>query len=95
METYPAKETPAFSPAVLWELLFFLAGYRQKMRVTEVLIISSALYGKTGYYVCPRCSITLEREFMAFCDRCGQRLDWKDYRKAKKIYPGQRHSQRA
>jgi len=91
MEPHTPKQAPTFSSSALWELLFFLASYRQKMRVTEVVVISSAFYGETGYYVCPQCSVTLEREFMTFCDRCGQRLDWKDHRKAKKIYPGRRY----
>ena len=30
------------------------------------------------YPLCPRCSISLEREYMGFCDRCGQKLNW-DY----------------
>lgn len=30
----------------------------------------------TSYPVCPRCNISVEREYMAFCDRCGQRLAW-------------------
>ena len=36
------------------------------------------------YYRCPRCQELLPREFMAYCDRCGQCLDWRDYRKAKR-----------
>ena len=32
----------------------------------------------------------LEREFMSYCDRCGQHLGWNSYRKAKVIYPGNR-----
>ena len=39
-------------------------------------------YRDASYYICPRCSITMEREFMAYCDRCGQCLSWKNYRKA-------------
>ena len=30
------------------------------------------------YPICPRCDRTIEREYMSFCDRCGQRLAW-DY----------------
>lgn len=30
----------------------------------------------TSYPVCPRCYISMEREYMAFCDRCGQKLAW-------------------
>ena len=38
------------------------------------------------YYRCPRCQELLPREFMAYCDRCGQCLDWREYRKAKCTY---------
>ena len=51
--------------------------YRESMRVTHY-----RQYRNTGYYMCPRCSITMEREFMAYCDRCGQCLSWKHYKKA-------------
>ena len=34
------------------------------------------------HYICPRCGITMEREFMSYCDRCGQCLGWKHYKKA-------------
>ncbi len=58
------------------------ASYRRPMAVTEVMIY----WNGAGYYICPRCRITLEREFMAYCDRCGQCLDWRQYRKVKRIY---------
>ena len=38
------------------------------------------------YYLCPRCQELLPREFIAYCDRCGQCLDWRKYRKAKCTY---------
>lgn len=38
------------------------------------------------YYRCPRCQQLLEREFIAYCDRCGQCLDWRDYKKARLTY---------
>ena len=50
--------------------------YRSPMLVTHL-----RLYKTTSFYICPR-GITLEREFMSYCDRCGQCLDWKCYRKA-------------
>ena len=61
--------------------------YRLPLLVTELMVFSSA-FGRTSYYVCPRCKITMEREFQSYCDRCGQRLDWKRYRHAKIIWPG-------
>lgn len=56
------------------------------MTVAEIrcLFISGAF---TGFPVCPRCNTSLDREFQAFCDRCGQMLNWRDYRNARLIYP--------
>ena len=82
-----AKRQVKFSPVVFGNLFILLASYRQGMLVDEVVIFPSA-YGETGYYRCPRCRVTMEREFVAFCDRCGQHLNWKGYKKARKIYPG-------
>lgn len=55
--------------------------YRKPMVVKNIVVFSSA-WGETGYYRCPRCRITLDREFVSFCDRCGQRLDWSEYTEA-------------
>lgn len=52
------------------------------MLVTELMVFPDG-----AYYVCPRCKITLEREFVKFCDRCGQCLDWKRYQNAHIVYP--------
>ena len=38
------------------------------------------------YYRCPRCQELLPREFMAYCDRCGQCLDWSEYQKSRRTY---------
>ncbi len=54
--------------------------YRSPMRITELYIGRSG----NGYYVCPRCKITLERDFAAYCDRCGQCLSWSQRKKAKR-----------
>ena len=45
--------------------------------------------GSGCFPICPRCSITLEREYQNFCDRCGQRLDWSHFDDAEVIFPGQ------
>ena len=52
--------------------------YRQPMNVTEIHLFGDG----TAYPVCPRCRITIEREYQAYCDRCGQALSWKAYHKA-------------
>lgn len=53
-----------------------------------IIFVDCKWMGETDYYVCPRCQITLEREFMPFFDRCGQHLDWRNYKKATIVYPG-------
>ncbi len=50
--------------------------------VVEIISFRCAFGGHSDYYVCPACHVTLAREFMAYCDCCGQRLDWKKYREA-------------
>ena len=47
------------------------------MPVTQV-----RLYPTAAYSVCPNCRTTLDREFVAYCDRCGQRLSWNGYGRA-------------
>ena len=38
-------------------------------------IVQYPTYGYC-YPLCPRCQRSLEREYMNFCDRCGQKLSW-------------------
>lgn len=56
--------------------------YRQPRRVTEVFVLPS---GST-YPICPRCRTSIEREYMSYCDRCGQALEWKHYLKAAIVF---------
>lgn len=52
--------------------------YRYQMEVTEVRLFRSG----TSYAVCPRCDASLEREYMQFCNCCGQYLGWKRFNQA-------------
>lgn len=52
--------------------------YRLPLAVQEVRVFSDG----SSFPVCPKCDLTLDREYMNFCDRCGQKLDWKGYEKA-------------
>lgn len=52
--------------------------YRLLLQVTQVLILG---FGDS-YPICPRCDTTIDREYMNFCDRCGQRLSWEDFENA-------------
>ncbi len=61
--------------------------YRQSMAVTQMLVLRTP-EGPSCYALCPRCGISLEREYMSFCDRCGQKLDWDSYDEASPVFPG-------
>ena len=63
--------------------------FRRPMEVGAVRYVRTTA-GLTGFAVCPRCRGNLEREYQTFCDRCGQKLDWKDYKKVRKIRCGRR-----
>ena len=63
--------------ALLEKAVTTAESYRISMEVTHL-----RKYRTTAYYICPRCKITIEREFMVYCDRCGQHLSWKTCRKA-------------
>ena len=60
--------------------------YRIAMRVET---IRTYRWGRRtiGFPVCPRCDSSLEREFQAYCDRCGQRLSWKRFEQATILDP--------
>lgn len=62
-----------------------LMTYRMPMMVQDVMVFHRFPENDI-YYRCPRCQMLLEREFMVYCSRCGQCLDWHDYRKAKRTY---------
>ena len=49
-----------------------MLSYRSPRLVRRVLQTDN---GNT-YPICPRCNCSFEREFVSFCDRCGQRLGW-------------------
>ena len=59
--------------------------YRIPMLIKKVMIIKDGKQN-LGYYICPRCDVSMEREFTAFCDRCGQALNWREYKKAERVY---------
>lgn len=86
LSTEDVMAESSIHPTFYWRVLVYLARYREVMAIREVMVFPN----DDAYYVCPRCYITLEREFMAYCDRCGQHLGWKGYRNAKVVYPGKR-----
>ena len=62
--------------------------FRAPMRVTQRRVFQNG----DCYPLCPRCGVTLEREFQAYCDRCGQALSWKAYSRAAVVPGGQKRS---
>ena len=60
--------------------------FREPMPVTHIRRFYQHL-GTTSFPICPRCGITMEREYQSYCDRCGQRLDWKNLSKAILVSP--------
>ena len=75
--------TPAARSRHSIHLFMDAVSYRIPLPVTKVIA-----YSNTTYPICPRCTISLEREYMSFCDRCGQKLNWNFLEHANVIYPG-------
>ncbi len=63
--------------------LLSLTQFRVPKLVSDLMI-----FPDTSFFVCPQCGITLEREFMNYCDRCGQRLNWRCCKNPRIVYPG-------
>ena len=55
--------------------------YRRPERVVSVRCYRGT-HGDISFPVCPRCRNTMQREYQSYCDRCGQRLSWRDFEKA-------------
>ena len=66
------------SSAIMNRMPATAESYRMPLPVTQL-----RQYRLASYYLCPRCNVTMEREFMAYCDRCGQCLGWKNCKKIK------------
>ncbi len=63
--------------------LLSLTQFRVPKMVSDLMI-----FQYVSFFVCPQCGITLEREFMKYCDRCGQRLDWRNHKNPRIVFPG-------
>ena len=68
---------------ILAKHLHALAAYRRMMPVREYILYPSCFGTESAFFLCPRCNITMEREYQSYCDRCGQRLGWRSINKAK------------
>ena len=73
-----ARDRKPGALAFLLQKILENVDYRTAREVREIVMCRYFL-SETGYYVCPRCDSLLDREFMRYCDRCGQRLGWHFY----------------
>lgn len=56
--------------------------YRIPLQVRKVILFKEGY----SYPICPRCDCSLDREYMRYCDRCGQHLVWNYLRDARIVY---------
>lgn len=56
-------------------------GWRRAVSYRRPMPVRQVFRSRNGeaYPVCPRCCRSIDREFMRFCDRCGQRLGWRGF----------------
>lgn len=73
-----ARDRKTGTLAFLLQKIIETMDYRSARVVREIVVCQDHL-GEIGLYICPRCDSLLDREFVRFCDRCGQRLDWRFY----------------
>lgn len=52
-----------------------MLSYRLPMPVKECI----AYANNDVFPICPKCGNVLEREYQAYCDRCGQKLGWRRF----------------
>jgi transcriptional regulator with XRE-family HTH domain len=58
-------------------------------KATPMLVTKVFCYDKTitteHKPLCPNCNKLLERDNQAYCDKCGQRLSWRNYKNAELV----------
>ena len=79
----PAKKSSKKDEAENDEIQLQLS-YRQPMPVTAAMYFPDC-HPPVMFPLCPRCHITMEREYQSYCDRCGQQLAWEQYGRRTRI----------
>ena len=59
----------------------FELSFRYPKKVKKVILYEN----EDTFPICPSCKMTMEREYQSYCDRCGQKLNWKYFNEAKVI----------
>lgn len=79
-KTYSVKRQGFFwLPRIITEAISY--------RISRPVIKFIRYHSGDIYPVCPRCDCSLEQEYVAFCDRCGQRLGWEEVDYAEVVSP--------
>ena len=61
--------------------------YRSPLQVTEIFETSDGEH----FPICPRCKVSLEYEYMRYCNRCGQKLNWRNFPRSATIHTVRKH----
>lgn len=77
-------ETPVAEQKYTTRLFMKAVSYRIPLPVTKIIVYAD----NTAYPLCPRCESAIEREYVFFCDQCGQKLNWDLFEFARVIRPG-------
>ena len=72
MPFHPRSSKPHYETFPSTTLLLKTISYRKPLQVRQVILFQDGC----SYPLCPRCNSTIEREYMRYCDRCGQCLEW-------------------
>ena len=51
----------------------------RELNIRRPALVTTAIRfsGGTDYCICPNCNVTMEREYIHYCSRCGQKLKWR------------------
>lgn len=77
-------EIPITEQKYTARLFIKVVSYRIPLPVTKVIVYAD----DTAYPICPRCESAIEREYVFFCDQCGQKLNWDLFEYARVVRPG-------
>ena len=76
-------EIPITEQKYTTRLFIKAVSYRIPLSVTKIIVYAD----NTTYPLCPRCESALEREYVFFCDQCGQKLNWDLFEYARVVRP--------
>ena len=79
-----ALKNPITEQKYTTRLFIKAVSYRIPLSVTKIIVYAD----NTAYPLCPRCDSAIERDYVFFCDQCGQKLNWNLFEYAWVVRPG-------